>query len=113
LDTFKLISEAASIAGSYYKLAKLLNVSQSAVGEWRDGKRPCPPEEVASIAAIAGYDPHEWLARATLAKHEGTRKGERLRKVLGKSLAAITVGSASFTASAHSLTIFFNTMYIM
>jgi hypothetical protein len=82
----KLIAEASAIAGNDHKLSKLLNVAQPAIVMWKSGSRPCPPEEVASIAYVAGYDPVAWYVRATLWKFAGTPKGEKLAKVLGKAL---------------------------
>lgn len=78
-----LIDKAASIAGSRYKLAKQLKVSTSNLYAWEKGKA-CPPGDIALMAAIAGYDPVQWLVRATLEKYEGTEKGDQLARALGK-----------------------------
>ena len=99
-----LIDMAKSIAGSDYKVAKLLNVSPQAVSNWRHGAKPCPAADIALIASIAGLNAEEWLIRATIQKHEGTEKGDRLMKVLGKALLATgaTVASAGANATVIS-----------
>jgi DNA-binding transcriptional regulator YdaS (Cro superfamily) len=108
-----LIDKASSIAGSQYKLGQLLGISHSTMSQYKSG-RPCPPEDVARIAAVAGYEPVDWLVRATLEKHAGTKKGEQLAKVLGKALLVTGAASGSFSAAASTLTTYFlNTMYIM
>lgn len=82
----KLIEDASSIAGNDHRLSKMINVPQVSIIQWKNGTRPCPPEEVASIAYVAGYEPIEWYVRATLWKFAGTPKGDKLAKVLGKAL---------------------------
>jgi len=102
----KLIEDASSIAGNDHRLSKALNVPQVSIIQWKAGTRPCPPEEVASIAHIAGYDAVAWYVRATLWKFQGTAKGDRLAKVLGKSLPLTSGATASFTSEgAGSLTL--------
>ena len=99
----ELIQRASTLCGSDSKLAAALGVSRMTVSQWKTGAKPCPPEEQASIAAIAGIDPVQVLVRAHLERHEGTAKGDRLLKVLGKwSLATgAVIGSAG--ASAHQI----------
>lgn len=124
-DLITLIDHGKSIAGSDYKLAKLIGVTPQAISNWRHGEKPCPPGDVALIAAVAGLNPQEWLARATLWKYEGTDKGDRLMKVLGKaSLATIGVIASSGASAAaifgsaaldtlQSWLVACSTMYIM
>lgn len=81
-----LIVRAGEKAGSEYKLAKILGEPTSVVNDWKHGRRPCVAADRARIAAVAGEDAVQELVRATLEKYEGTRKGEQLYKVLGKSL---------------------------
>lgn len=95
-----LIDRAASIAGSDYKLAQALGVSRQRVSNWRHGQQACSPEDCALIAMVAGLDPMAELARAIVRKHEGSRKGEMLRKALGKPL--LVTGAALATAGAHA-----------
>lgn len=80
-----LIDKASAIAGSDYKLAKLVGAMPQNVSNWRHGQASCSPENRALLAAIAGLDPVAELARATLEKHEGTSKGDLLMRALGKS----------------------------
>lgn len=96
-----LIAKASESAGSDYKLAKLLHVSRFAVSAWKHGKKPCPVADQALMASIAGLDASQWAARALIAQHEGTAKGDALYKALGKALLATGGAAASFGASAH------------
>jgi hypothetical protein len=123
----KLIAEASAIAGNDHKLSKALGIAHTSVIGWKNGSRPCPPEEVASIAYVAGYDPIAWYVRATLWKFAGTPKGEKLAKVLGKALpqtggATDTYSSVDVVASSSTSSLTrirekarekINTMYIM
>ncbi len=79
-----LIDKASGIAGSDAKLSRLIGAQPQNVSNWRHGK-PCPPEVQALIAHVAGLDPLAELARATVKKFEGERKGDLLMKALGKS----------------------------
>lgn len=113
-----LIDKAKSIAGSDYALAKLLEVTPQTVSNWRYGRKPCPAADVALMAGIAGLDATAWLVRATLAKHEGTTKGDQLYKALGK---ALRVNGAALASSGLSALVIcsviervkHSTMYIM
>ncbi len=96
-----LIDKASAIAGSDYKLAKLLGVSTGAVCDWRAGRRSCAPEDWALLAHVAGLDPEEALIRAVLAKHRDSKKGERLTTALGKGLHRI--GAAAFFVTFASV----------
>lgn len=121
----ELIDYAKAIAGSDYAIAKQLGVPRGHVSAWRHGQRTATPEDQALLAGIAGLDATTWLARATIAKHEGTAKGDRLLKVLGKTLGATIAATASsgavaetiFDAAASHLapmwSILASTMYIM
>ena len=99
----ELIARASAICGNDNKLAIALGVSRMTVSNWKTGKTPCPPEDQASIAAVAGLDPVQTLVRAHLERHEGTAKGDRLMKVLGKAslVTGAVIGSAG--ASAHQI----------
>jgi len=99
----ELIDKAHLIAGSDYRLAKQIGVTPQTVSNWRHGEKPCPPADVALIAEVVGLDPQEWLARATLWKYEGTAKGDKLNKALGKTSAAITAVLASGGAAAVAI----------
>jgi len=96
----QLIKLASTAAGSDYKLAAELGVSRGNIGDWKAGRRSCPAGDVALMAELAGMDPEAWLARATVAQYEGTAKGERLARVLGKALlvTGAVIGSAGASA---------------
>lgn len=84
-----LLDKAKEITSSDYKTAKALGVTSQTLSDWRHGRRPVPPEDIALLAAVAGMDPTTWLVRGILEKHAGTKKGERLANVLGKASRAI------------------------
>ena len=98
----QLIDRASKVAGSDSKLARKLDVATPTVNQWRNGK-PCPVADQALMAEIAGLVPEEWLARAVIARYEGTVKGEMLQKALKKWLPAIGAAIASNGANAAEL----------
>ena len=85
-ELLNLIDRAASAAGSDYKLARLIGQGRQRISNWRHGEVPCPPEDQALMAAVAGLDPIAELTRAVVRKHEGSKKGDLLMKALGKAL---------------------------
>lgn len=97
----QLIDKASASAGSDYKLAQMLEVSRQAVSNWRHGHKSCPVADVALMASIAGLDAEAWHARATVSQYEGTSKGDKLYRALGKALAATGAAVVSSGASAH------------
>lgn len=80
-----LIAAASEIAGSEGKLAIMLGIPQQHVNNWKHGKRTATPEDQALLASVAGFDPVQTLARATVEKWEGKPKGDMLMRVLGKA----------------------------
>lgn len=98
-----LIDAAQKIAGSDYKVAKLIGTTPQRISDWRHGRKPCPPEDQALMASVAGFDPQTTALRAMVEKHEGTAKGDRLMRVLGKALPAIGAALGSAGASAASI----------
>lgn len=99
-----LIDKAASQAGSYYKLARLLGLTDQKLSDIRAGRRNAQPEDFALFAAVAGVDPVAEMTRAMLRKHEGSKKGELLMKALGK--ASLATGVAVASVGAHASAIF-------
>jgi len=97
----QLIDEASKKAGSDYKLAKMLETSRQSVSNWRHGAKKCPVGDVVLMAEIAGFKAEEWAARAVVSQYEGTSKGDKLYRALGKTLVATGAAVASFGASAH------------
>jgi DNA-binding transcriptional regulator YdaS (Cro superfamily) len=97
----QLISEASTAAGSDYKLAQMLEVPRQNLSAWKHGRKACPVSDVALMAEIAGLKPEEWMARAVVAQYEGTSKGDKLFRALGKALVATGAAVVSSGASAH------------
>ena len=100
----ELLTRASEAVGSQTEVAKLLKVPPQMLSMWKSGAKPCPPEDQARIAAIAGIDPIQTLVRAHIEKHEGTEKGDQLARVLGKFLVA--TGAAVATSGASAAAIF-------
>ena len=96
----ELIERALAVAGSQAELARLLKVAPPNITVWKKEEKPCPPEDQARLAAIAGIDPVQTLVRAHIEKHEGTEKGDQLAQVLGKFLVATGAVIATSGASA-------------
>lgn len=103
----QLIDKASAKAGSDYALAKMLGVSRSAVSDWRHSRKTCPVGDVALMADLAGLEAEKWVARALVAQYEGTPKGDKLYRVLGKALAAT---GAVLVSSGASATVIFSTV---
>lgn len=99
-----LIDKASAIAGSDYKLAKTLGVPAQHISNWRHGQRTATPADQALMAHVAGLDPVQVLARATVEAYEGKAKGDALMKALGKAL--LVTGGAIGSAGASAAAIF-------
>lgn len=97
-----LIDQASKHAGSDGKLAASLGVTRMVVSDWRHGRRTATPADQALMAHIAGLDPVQVLARATVEAYEGKPKGDQLMRALGKALLATgaAIGSAGASAAA-------------
>ncbi len=98
--TNNLLDEAKKQTGSDYKTAQKLMVSRMAVSNWRHDKKPMPVADITLAADLAGMDAVEWTARAVAAQHEGTDKGEALKRALKKALQATGAAMLSSTAKA-------------
>lgn len=94
----ELISQASKATGSDSATARDLGIPAQMVYMWKSGRKPCPPEDQAQLAHIAGLDPVQALIRAHLERHEGTPKGERLFSALGKRLRQTGAVSVSLIA---------------
>lgn len=99
----QLMDKAKEKAGSDYKLAKMLKVSQGNISDWRAGRRTCPVADQVLMAEMTGLDTQAWNARATVAQYAGTPKGDMLYRALGKALAATGAVLVSSGASAHQI----------
>ncbi|MDO8713143.1 MAG: helix-turn-helix transcriptional regulator [Polynucleobacter sp.] len=102
-DLCQLLDKAKAITGSDYATAKAIGVARQHLSNWRNGSRECSPEDVAQLAEVAGLEAEKWFIRATLKKHEGTPKGDRLYKALGKSLLLTGVALVSSGAAAQQI----------
>lgn len=100
----QLIDQASAKAGSDYKLAKMIDVSRQAVSNWRHGEKTCPVADVVLMAEIAGLESDKWAARALVKQYEGTPKGDKLYRALGKAL--LVTGAAIATSGASAAGIF-------
>lgn len=99
----QLIDQAKAKAGSDYKLAKMLEVSRQTVSNWRHGHKACPVADQVLMAEIAGLEPEAWAARAVVAQYEGTSKGDKLFRALGKACLVTGAAIASSGAIAHQI----------
>jgi len=79
-----LIDKAASKVGTRYKLAQVLNVPASTIYNWETGRKPCPAEDRARLAGVAGEDSLQELVRATIENAKGEVKRAQLEKLFGK-----------------------------
>lgn len=102
-DLKTLIDTASKVCKSDAALARAIGAHKQNVCAWKKGTKPCPPEDVALMANIAGLDATAWLARATVHKHEGTPKGDQLMRALGKPLVATIAAVASSGANAAAI----------
>lgn len=96
----QLIEQASTAAGSDYKLAQLLEVPRQNLSAWKHGRKTCPAGDQVLMASIAGLEPEKWAARALIAQYEGTSKGDKLYRALGKAFLATGAAIASSGASA-------------
>lgn len=100
----QLIDKASQAAGNDSKLANMLEVNRQAVNDWRKGRKTCPVADQTLMAGIAGLDAPAWHARATVAAYEGTSKGDKLYRVLGKALLA--TGAVIASSGVNALVIY-------
>jgi transcriptional regulator with XRE-family HTH domain len=98
-----LILKAGKTLGSEYKLAQALGIPQSHISAWKSGVKTCTPPDRARLADIAKEDPVQELIRATLEATEGTKRGDQLKAVLGKSLRQIGGAAGSKIAGVFGL----------
>lgn len=62
------IAKAASKAGNQRALAKMLDVPEQHVSNWKNGSRPCSIETRVRIAEIAGDDPTRAIVEGMIAQ---------------------------------------------
>jgi hypothetical protein len=100
----QLLDAAKDVTGSDYKTAKALEVSSQRISDWRKKRSPMPVADVVLLADLAGLRPGDWAARAIVEKFEGTAKGDKLYRALGK--ASLAIGAAVASSGANALQIF-------
>lgn len=106
-EILSLLDAAKQQLGSDYKVCKALGISTSVISDWRHARKNPQPEDIALIAGLAGMDAATWALRALVEKHEGTPKGDRLMKAVGKAFLA--TGAAFAGAGANAAVIFGST----
>lgn len=97
-----LIHDAATRAGNESRLAKMIEATPGNVNDWLHGRRPCPIEAQALMAAVAGLDVDSVIHDALLERNANTPRGEKLLSALGKGLMTAS-GAALITASASDV----------
>ena len=99
----QLLDAAKAVTGSDYKTAKALEITTQQISNWRNKRASLPVADVVLLADLAGLKAEEWAARAIVQKYEGTPKGDKLFRALGKVLVATGGAVASFGANAHQI----------
>ena len=64
MQVSELITRASEITGSDYALASVLSVDRQSVSNWKHGRKPCPVDVRACMAALIGLDPVAELVEA-------------------------------------------------
>lgn len=83
-----LIDKASTIAGSDYKLAQQLGVPRQSVSNWRYGRKTATPADQVLIADIAGLDPIDALANATIEMYADRKKGDDIKRALTRAMSS-------------------------
>lgn len=96
----ELIARAVRVLGSEQALATKIEVPVTSVREWASRQTRCAPDDVAVIAAAAGFDAVAWFIRASLARHGESPRGHLLYEALFRVVASDHRG-AQFLWSAH------------
>lgn len=103
-DLLRLIAAAKSRLSSDRQVAIAMGIQSQVIADRKAGRKKPQPEDIALLASIAGLEADKWTLRAMIEKHEGTAKGDRLLKALGKGLLA--TGAVIGSAGAHATAIF-------
>lgn len=77
----ELINRAVARTGTAANLADQLGVTFQEVSNWKNGRRTCPPDMRAAMAAMIGLDPMAELAAGYAAGLSEKRK-DQLRRAL-------------------------------
>ena len=81
-----LIDRASEKAGNDNQLARMIPTTRQTVSDWRHGRKDASPVDQALMAQIAGMDPVDALARATIEQYKTKRKGARIKTALAQAL---------------------------
>lgn len=96
----ELIARAVRVLGSEQALATKIDVPEGMVREWASRQTRCAPDDVALIAAAAGFDAVAWFIRASLARHAESPRGHLLHEALFRVVASDHRGG-HFLWSSH------------
>jgi DNA-binding transcriptional regulator YdaS (Cro superfamily) len=91
IDVKVLIDAASKMCGGKAALARELGVEPQKVSAWYAGREAVPIPHRGAMADIAGRSAASEIAEAIMERSEGKPFAERLRRALGKSLAAALV----------------------
>lgn len=81
MQATELVNRAIEHAGTAQRLADTLGSSFQEVSNWRHGRRTCPPDMRARMAAMIGLDPIAELAEA-YAENLSEKRKDSLRSTL-------------------------------
>lgn len=95
-----LIDKAVEMCGSQAELARRMGVYPTDITKLKSGERPLSPEVAAELADIAGEDARQAAIDAIIERNSETRKGDKLKEILGKVRAA---GEAAVLGSSYSV----------
>ena len=98
-----LIDKAIEMCGSASELARRMGIDRAEITKLRQGKRPMSPELAAEIADLAGEDARQAVIDAIIARNAEGRKGQLLREILGKALAAGVAAMLVFSYNKDSI----------
>lgn len=98
-----LITKAASIVGSEYRLAKNMGIPPQTITGWKAGRRTCTAGDRVRLAGFAGEDAQQEAARALIAGSTGIKRAQ-LEQLLGKALTATGEGLHSLAAVLFTVT---------
>lgn len=101
-----LIDRASEMCGGDSALARELQCSRSLVCLMRKGERAVTPEMAIILADMLNEDVDLALRQAHIAAAENSKNGQRIKRILGKGLAAGAVAmlATSYTGAASGYT---------
>lgn len=88
-EVIYLVTTAGLKVGSQYKLAKIMELPQSVLTDWKAGRRLCTPLDRARLALFAEQDAAREYITATIEHTAGTKRGDQLAAALKKFLGQV------------------------